>query len=39
VFAHSLLWGGDFFSELLGELAKDFHLVIPDIHGHGVEME
>jgi pimeloyl-ACP methyl ester carboxylesterase len=35
VFAHSLLWGGDSFNELLGELAKDFHLVIPDIHGHG----
>lgn len=35
VFAHSLLWGGDSFSELLTELAKDFHLVIPDIHGHG----
>src|SRR5215467_11338360 len=35
VFAHSLLWGGDYFGELLGELAKDFHLVIPDIHGHG----
>ncbi|HEU4683428.1 MAG TPA: alpha/beta hydrolase [Nitrospira sp.] len=35
VFAHSLLWGGDSFNELLRELAKDFHLVIPDIHGHG----
>jgi len=35
VFAHSLLWGGDSFSELLAELAKDFHLLIPDIHGHG----
>ena len=35
VFAHSLLWGGESFSELFVELAKDFHLVIPDIHGHG----
>ena len=35
VFAHSLLWGGDSFNELLAELAKDFHLVIPDLHGHG----
>lgn len=36
VFAHSLLWSGDSFSELLAELANNFHLVIPDIHGHGV---
>jgi pimeloyl-ACP methyl ester carboxylesterase len=36
VFAHSLLWGGDSFSELLTELAKNFRLVIPDTHGHGV---
>jgi 3-oxoadipate enol-lactonase len=35
VFASSLLWTGEAFSELLSELAKDFHLVIPDLHGHG----
>jgi 3-oxoadipate enol-lactonase len=34
VFVSSLLWSGDAFSELLTDLAKDFHLVIPDIHGH-----
>lgn len=33
VFAHSLLWGADSFSELLGELAKDFHLVCNIIEG------
>lgn len=33
--AHSLLWSGESFSELLAELANDFHLGIPDIHGHG----
>ena len=36
VFAHSLLSSGDSFSEVLAELANNFHLVIPDIHGHGV---
>ena len=35
VFAHSLLWSADIFSELLTELAKEYHLVIPDLHGHG----
>jgi pimeloyl-ACP methyl ester carboxylesterase len=36
VFAPSLLWGGDSFIELLTELAKDFHLMTVDIHGHGL---
>ena len=36
VFAPSLIWGGDSFSELLTEVAKDFHLVTVDIHGHGL---
>ena len=36
VFAPSLLWGGDTFNELLTEVAKDFHLVTVDIHGHGL---
>jgi pimeloyl-ACP methyl ester carboxylesterase len=36
VFAPSLLWGGDSFNELLAEVAKDFHLVTVDIHGHGL---
>ncbi|HLZ35677.1 MAG TPA: alpha/beta hydrolase [Nitrospira sp.] len=36
VFAPALLWGGDSFNELLTELAKDFHLVTVDIHGHGL---
>ena len=35
VFASSLLWSADTFSELLTELAKEYHLVIPDLHGHG----
>jgi 3-oxoadipate enol-lactonase len=35
VFASSLLWGADTFSELLTELAKEYHLLIPDLHGHG----
>jgi 3-oxoadipate enol-lactonase len=35
VFAPSLLWDGDSFSELLTALAKEFHLVTVDIHGHG----
>ena len=35
VFAPSLLWSADTFSELLTELAKEYHLVIPDLHGHG----
>jgi pimeloyl-ACP methyl ester carboxylesterase len=36
VFAPSLIWGGDAFNEMLTELAKDFHLVAVDIHGHGL---
>jgi pimeloyl-ACP methyl ester carboxylesterase len=36
VFAPSLIWGGDAFNELLTEVAKDFHLVTVDIHGHGL---
>ena len=35
VFAPSLIWGGDSFNELLTEVAKEFHLVTVDIHGHG----
>ena len=35
VFASSLLWTADTFSELLTELAKEYHIVMPDLHGHG----
>ena len=35
VFVSSLLWSADTFSELITELAKEYHLVIPDLHGHG----
>lgn len=35
VFASSLLWTADTFSELLTELGKEYHIVIPDLHGHG----
>jgi pimeloyl-ACP methyl ester carboxylesterase len=35
VFVSSLLWSADTFSELLTELAKEYHIVIPDLHGHG----
>ncbi|HEV2663962.1 MAG TPA: alpha/beta hydrolase [Blastocatellia bacterium] len=35
VFAHALLWGAGAFDEMLTELAKDFHIVAVDIHGHG----
>jgi 3-oxoadipate enol-lactonase len=35
VFAHPILWGAGAFDEMLVELAKDFHVVAVDIHGHG----
>lgn len=35
VFAHPLLWGADMFKSMIAELAKDFHIVAVDIHGHG----
>jgi 3-oxoadipate enol-lactonase len=35
VFAHPMLWGAGAFDEMLAELAKDFHIVAVDIHGHG----
>ena len=34
VFASSLLWSADTFGELLTELAKEYHIVVPDLHGH-----
>lgn len=33
--AHPLLWGAEMFSPMITELAKDFHVVAIDIHGHG----
>jgi len=30
-----MFWGADAFDEMLAELAKDFHVVAVDIHGHG----
>lgn len=35
VFAHPLLWGAEMFQSLISELAKDFHVVAVDVHGHG----
>lgn len=35
VFAHPLLWGAEMFDQMITELAKDFHVVAVDIHGHG----
>jgi pimeloyl-ACP methyl ester carboxylesterase len=35
VFAHPMVWGPVAFDEMLAELAKDFHIVAVDIHGHG----
>ncbi len=35
VFAHPLLWGAEMFDSMISELAKDFHVVAVDIHGHG----
>jgi 3-oxoadipate enol-lactonase len=35
VFAHPLLWGAEMFDEFITELAKDFHVIAVDIHGHG----
>jgi 3-oxoadipate enol-lactonase len=35
VFAHPLLWGAEMFDEMIAELAKDFHVIAIDIHGHG----
>jgi len=35
LYVSSVLWGGEAFDDMLTELAKDFHLVIPDLHGHG----
>ena len=35
VFAHPLLWGAEMFDQIIEELAKDFHVIAVDIHGHG----
>jgi pimeloyl-ACP methyl ester carboxylesterase len=35
VFAHPMLFGSDVFDYLVSELVNDFHLILPDIHGHG----
>jgi 3-oxoadipate enol-lactonase len=35
VLAHSIPFGAQVFDEVATELADTFHLVIPDIHGHG----
>lgn len=35
VFAHPLLWGAEMFESMISDLAKDFHVVAVDIHGHG----
>ncbi|MDQ3130937.1 MAG: alpha/beta hydrolase [Acidobacteriota bacterium] len=35
VFAHPVLWGAEMFDSIISELAKDFHVVAVDIHGHG----
>lgn len=35
VFAHPMLWGPDAFPEFLDGLARDFHVIAFDIHGHG----
>jgi pimeloyl-ACP methyl ester carboxylesterase len=35
VFAHPLLWGTEMFEPMITELAKDFHVIAVDIHGHG----
>ena len=36
VFAHSLMWGANAFTELLTEIARDARLVTVDLHGHGL---
>jgi pimeloyl-ACP methyl ester carboxylesterase len=36
VFAHSLLWGVNSFTELLTEVARDARLLTLDLHGHGL---
>ena len=35
VFVHPLLWETKMFESLTSELARDFHVVAVDIHGHG----
>jgi len=35
IFAHPVLWGAEMFESMISELAKDFHVVAVDIHGHG----
>jgi 3-oxoadipate enol-lactonase len=35
VFTHSLLWDNEMFSDLVADLASDFHIVNIDQHGHG----
>jgi len=35
VLAHPMLFGSDVFDYLVSELVNDFHLILPDIHGHG----
>ncbi|HEU4502233.1 MAG TPA: hypothetical protein VFR82_11335, partial [Nitrospira sp.] len=36
VFAHSLMWGANTFTELLTEIARHARLVTFDLHGHGL---
>jgi len=35
VLAHSIPFGAEVFDAVAADLARDFHLVIPDVHGHG----
>lgn len=35
VFAHSLMWGANAFTELLTEIGRDTRLLTVDLHGHG----
>ena len=35
VLAHSIPFGAEVFDEVASELARDFHLVVVDVHGHG----
>ena len=35
VLAHSMLFGTEVFDALAADLAGEFHLVMPDLHGHG----
>jgi 3-oxoadipate enol-lactonase len=35
VLAHSIPFGAEVFDRVVPELVDDFHLVVPDVHGHG----